>query len=84
MAKLKQTERVLRHLRDFGSLTALEAMSDYGIMHLASRIDELRKDGWPIQTVPVQGKNRYGEKTTYARYVLLARNMASAPREAAK
>ena len=47
VAKLKQTERVLRHLRDFGSLTALEAMSDYGIMHLASRIDELRKDGWP-------------------------------------
>lgn len=80
MAKLKQTERVLRHLRDYGSLTALEAMSDYGIMHLASRIDELRKDGWPIQTVPVKGKNRYGEKTTYARYVLLARNMASAQR----
>ena len=84
MAKLKQTERVLRHLRDYGSLTALEAMSDYGIMHLASRIDELRKDGWPIQTVPVKGKNRYGEKTTYARYVLLARNMRELPGEAAK
>ena len=84
MAKLKQTERVLRHLRDFGSLTALEAMSDYGIMHLASRIDELRKGGWPIQTVPVKGVNRYGEKTTYARYVLLARHMREPQGEAAK
>lgn len=53
-------------------------------MHLASRIDELRKGGWPIQTVPVKGVNRYGEKTTYARYVLLARHMREPQGEAAK
>lgn len=67
----RQRDRILRHLKDHGSLTTLEALSEYGIMRCASRIDELRKDGWPIQTVPQQGYNRYGEKTTYAKYVLL-------------
>lgn len=69
MAKLNQRERVLRHLRDYGSITQKEAW-DYGIGHLASRIDELRKAGHPIQTRPETSLNRYGEKTTYARYVL--------------
>ena len=32
----------------------------------------------------MKGKNRYGEKTTYASYVLLARNMRELPGEAAK
>ena len=68
---MKQRDRVIRHLMDWGSLTALEALREYGIMHLASRIDELRKDGWPIQTVPMTDKNRYGEKVTYAKYVLI-------------
>lgn len=71
MSKLNQRERIARHLRDFGSITGMEAISEYGIMHLASRIDELRKGGMPIRTEMVKGVNRYGEKTAYGRYVLL-------------
>lgn len=37
-----QKERILQHLTDFGSITSAEAMQDYGIMRLASRVDELR------------------------------------------
>ena len=33
--KITQCERILRHLNDFGSITSLEAMQDYGIMRLA-------------------------------------------------
>lgn len=35
----------MRHLRDYGSITPLDAMREYGIMRLASRISDLRKGG---------------------------------------
>jgi len=68
-----QTERILRHLTDYGSITSMEAMADYGIMRLASRVNDLRKAGTPIITECVEGVNRYGEKTRYARYRMGAR-----------
>ena len=39
---MTQNERILRHLRDNGSITPLDALSEYGIMRLASRISDLR------------------------------------------
>lgn len=68
-----QKERLLRHLEDYGSITSAEAMHEYGVMRLASRIDELRKLGYPIQTEMVKGRNRYDEETRYARYRMGAR-----------
>lgn len=67
---MTQTERVIRHLRDYGSITSMEAVRDYGIMRLASRISDLRKAGMPIRVEMVSGKNRYGENVNYARYRL--------------
>lgn len=67
---MTQTQRVLRHLEDYGSITQMDAMKDYGIMRLAARVDELRKAGHPIITERVEGRNRYNEKTRYARYRL--------------
>lgn len=29
--KITQCDRILRHLRDYGSITAIEAFSEYGI-----------------------------------------------------
>lgn len=68
-----QKERILRHLNDFGEIDSMTAMHDYGIMRLASRVDELRKAGHPIITEVVAGKNRYGEPTRWARYRMGAR-----------
>lgn len=65
---MTQCEKILRHIEDFGSITSLEAMQEYGIMRLASRISDLKKAGIPIQKETVSGKNRYGESTSYARY----------------
>ena len=47
-----QTEKVLTHLDERGSLTALQAMDHYGIMRLAARIGELRRDGHDIASEP--------------------------------
>jgi len=67
---MKQTERILRHLRDHGSLSSLEAMQEYGCMRLASRINDLRNQGYQIETSYQRGVNRYGESTKFARYVM--------------
>ena len=65
-----QCERILQHMRDYGSITSLEAMQEYGIMRLASRITDLRRQGVAIEKETVSGKNRFGENTAFARYKL--------------
>ena len=71
---MTQNERILRHLHDFGSLTSMEAMLDYGIMRLASRVSDIKKAGVPIRVETVSGKNRFGEPVSYARYFLESGN----------
>lgn len=70
MAKMTQCERVLRHLEDFGSITSLEAVNEYGIMRLASRIADLKGQGHDIVSDRGSSKNRYGEPTSYSVYRL--------------
>ena len=68
-----QTDRVLRHLQDYGSITPVEAMAEYGIMRLGARIWDLKRQGHVIFTERETGVNRYGERTAYARYRLQMR-----------
>ena len=67
---MTQCERIYRHLKDYGSITSLEAMQEYGIMRLASRISDMKKAGVAIRAETVTGQNRYGERTCFARYSL--------------
>lgn len=69
--KQTQCDRILRHLRDFGSINPLEAIKEYGIMRLASRITDLKRQGYCFSVKMVKGKNRYGEPTHYAVYRLI-------------
>jgi hypothetical protein len=68
--KITQCDRILRHLNDFGSITSLEAMQDYGIMRLASRINDLKNMGHKIISISESSKNRYGETVHYSVYML--------------
>lgn len=64
-----QCDRVLRYMQTQGSITRAQAMADIGVANLPAVIDDLRhKVGVPIKTNIVKGKNRYGEKITYAKY----------------
>ena len=67
---MKQTEKILRHLKEVGEISSITAMTDYGIMRLASKISDLKKMGYPIVGKLVTGKNRYGETTHYSMYRL--------------
>ena len=67
---MTQCDRIIRHLSDGGSITSAQAMEEYGIYHLASRISDLKKAGVPIKKEIVHGRNRYGEKICFMRYSL--------------
>ena len=67
---MTQTMKVLRHLQDYGTITPLDALREYGIMRLGARIYDLRRHGYSIEKKLVQGRNRYGEVTHWAEYRL--------------
>lgn len=67
---MTQCEKILRHMEDYGRITSLEAMQEYGIMRLAARINDIKKSGRLVKQEMVSGKNRYGEQTTFARYTI--------------
>jgi hypothetical protein len=71
---MTQCEKILRHLREQGSITSLEAIKEYGILRLASRIADLKKQGYKIKSYTETGKNRYEETTRYSVYELIEEN----------
>ena len=62
MAKQKtQHDLVLEWLQKHGRITSLEAMVELGVGRLASRICELKKEGYPItMTMVYRNRKRYG------------------------
>lgn len=66
---MKQKDRILRHLLDYGSITTLEAIKEYGCTRLSEYIRQLRFD-YKIKSVWRKGTNRYGEKTHYVEYMM--------------
>ena len=69
--KMTQCERILRHLRDHGSISSLEAINEYGILRLASRVNDLKRRGYNIVGETKTGRNRYEEKTSFKVYRLV-------------
>lgn len=67
---MTQTERVLKYIEDYGSISSLEAFKDLGVTRLSAAIYNLRAEGYPIVSHNESALNRYGEKTHYARYTL--------------
>ena len=68
---MKQAERVLKYMREVGSITQLEAIRDISCMRLGARIFDLKREGYEIKKETETSKNRYGEDTSYARYRLV-------------
>ena len=67
---MTQTEKILRHIEEHGSITPLEALQEYGIMRLASRMCDIKRAGYTVHKVTETAKNRYGEPVRYARYTI--------------
>ncbi|MGN0533010.1 MAG: helix-turn-helix domain-containing protein [Eubacterium sp.] len=65
---MTQHEAIIRYIDKYGSITPMEAFADLGIAKLATRISEMKKDGYEFHTETVQTKTRLGKKTHYSRY----------------
>lgn len=68
---MTQCEKILQYMKDFGSITPMEAIEQFGCYRLSGRIHDLRTSGVPIKTTPETRKNRYGKDVTYARYSIV-------------
>lgn len=65
-----QRTMVLKHLRERGSITSMEAFQLYGVTRLSSIIHHFRKQGINVHTVMTDGKTRYGDSCKFAKYIL--------------
>lgn len=70
MAKITQADRVLDYIKQFGSITTLDAFRDLGVTRLSARIYELKARGLDIGSTTITNKNRFGENIWYSKYYL--------------
>lgn len=68
--KTNKTEKVLNHLKEYGSITSLEAIELYGVTRLSAIIFNLRKQGLNIETIDLPFVDRFGNKSHYGKYIL--------------
>ena len=65
---MSQCQQVHDYIKQFGSITPLEAMRDLGIMRLGARIHDLKQLGFPIVSEMIEVETRFGTKTRVAQY----------------
>ena len=65
---MTQCEAVLKYLEEFGSITTYDSFIQLGVTRLASRIVDLRREGYSFKKDWVTKKNRYGKTISFLRY----------------
>ena len=65
---MNQHERIMWYIKEFGSISPMEAYGDLGITKLATRISEMKDAGIEFDQRIEKKKNRYGDKIHYMRY----------------
>lgn len=55
-----QCEQIIDYMKRFGSINPLQALQDIGCFRLASRINDLKKEGYPIESKRVNYETRLG------------------------
>ena len=71
---MNRAERVYSYMKEFGSITPLDAIRDLGYTRLACAINEMKRDGHKVRKQYETRKNRFGQPVTYARYSLVEQN----------
>lgn len=67
---MTQCELVLKYIKDFGSISTMEAFMDLGCSRLPARVSDLKEKGYELDDKWEHGKNRYGKKVKWKRYWL--------------
>lgn len=67
---MTQCDMIINYIKEFGSITTLDAFRDLGVTRLASRIHDLKEQGYDFKRETIRSENRYGEPVHYMRYSL--------------
>ena len=67
--KTNKTQEVLKHLQKRGSITSWDAIMKYGATRLSAIIFNLRERGYLIDSIYMDGKDKYGNTSHYVKYV---------------
>lgn len=67
---MTQGERIISYLKTFKTITPMDAIHQLGITKLATRISELKKEGYKFHDVWVTTTNRFGDEVRYKAYSL--------------
>ena len=67
MVKMNKTQKVLLHLKQYGSITSWEAIQEYGATRLSAIIFNLRDKGYKIVSKEETFTDRYGDKSSHLR-----------------
>lgn len=70
MKTMNQCEMIIKYLKDFGSITTFESFIELGVTRLASRIVDLKNQGYKFSEEWVTQKNRYGKVISFKKYIL--------------
>lgn len=70
MRNITQKDRILNHLKKYGSITTWESFELYGDTRLSDKIYRLKKDGYKFNEEWVCKKNRYGKNIAFKKYIL--------------
>lgn len=65
-----QREKVIDYIKKYGSITSYQAYLDLGITQLATRISELKEQGYSFTDEWITKKNRDGEPVSFKKYML--------------
>ena len=73
-----QSKMILEHLKTHGSIDLYQAAELFGCFRLSARIFDLKEAGHKIDSVMIDGINRFGARTHFARYTLKKEKEAQA------
>ena len=68
-----QHDLILKYFKTHQSITPMEAYNNLGITKLATRISEMKKNGYLFKQEMIDVKNRYGEKVRVMEYRFVGR-----------
>jgi hypothetical protein len=68
--KATQCDRIIDYIKERGSITQLEALREIGCFRLASRMCDIKKQGYQVKSEMTKVKNRYGEDVSIAKYTI--------------
>lgn len=64
-----QNQKILKHMKEHGQITPMDALKQFGCMRLAARVKDLRNKGYNIESTTITNA-REGKKVSYSSYYM--------------